>query len=146
MYHFGKRMEATAVVLSTIIVFLMLCVQMAAASPFEDELLVLINTYRSSRNLKVLISFPQYNDLAHEHSLTMQEQDHMSHDGFEERFRRASDASSCVENVGWNHETPRSLFDGWRKSPGHNRNLLERKISRAGISKSGAYVTFFACY
>jgi uncharacterized protein YkwD len=47
--------------------------------------------------------------------------------------------------VGWNHETPQSLFDGWRKSPGHNRNMLERRVSRVGISKAGPYVTFFAC-
>jgi uncharacterized protein YkwD len=70
----------------------------------------------------------------------------MSHDGFEERFRRATDASNCVENVGWNHQTAQSLFDAWRKSPGHNRNMLERKIRRAGIGREGAYATFFACY
>jgi uncharacterized protein YkwD len=123
----------------------MIFVQTVAGASFEDELLVLINRYRSTKRLKPLVISPLYADLAREHSQTMLEQDHMSHDGFDERFRRATDAGSCVENVGWNHETPQSLFDGWRKSPGHNRNMLERRVSRVGISKAGPYVTFFAC-
>jgi uncharacterized protein YkwD len=125
---------------------LLLPVQVTAASRFEDELLIMINRYRKTNHLKILVSSPLYSDLAVEHSQTMQEQAHMSHDGFEERFRRATDASSCVENVGWNHQTAQSLFDAWKKSPGHNRNMLKRKLRRAGIGREGAYVTFFACY
>jgi uncharacterized protein YkwD len=124
----------------------LLLVQTAAAGQFEDELLVLINRYRSSKKLKALASSPLYEDLAREHSQAMLEQERLSHDGFDDRFRRAVDANGCVENVAWNHETPRSLFDGWKGSSGHNRNMLDRKISRAGIGRSGAYVTFFACY
>jgi uncharacterized protein YkwD len=135
----------TAGLCAAIIVSLLLA-QPALAGQFEDELLVMINRYRSTKKLKSLVSSPLYIDLAREHSQTMQEQQNMSHDGFDDRFRRAVDASSCVENVGWNHETPQSLFNDWKKSPGHNRNMLARKISRAGIVKSGAYVTFFACY
>ena len=118
----------------------------ASAGRFEDDLLVLINRYRSTKRLKALVSSPLYEGLAREHSQAMQERERMSHDGFDERFRRAVDASGCVENVGWNHETPQSLFEGWRTSAGHNRNMLDRRIRRAGISRSGAYVTFFACY
>ena len=119
----------------------------ACAGGFEDDLLGLINRYRLTKGLKPLASAPQLIDLAEEHSQAMQEQDRMSHDGFERRFKRAAadGASSCVENVAWNHPTPRNLLDGWRKSSGHNRNMLERRISRAGISKVGQYITFFAC-
>jgi len=131
---------------AALLLSLLLCAQSALAGQFEDELLVLINRYRSAHKLKALVSSPLYTDLAREHSRTMQEQQNMSHDGFNDRFRRAVDASSCVENVGWNHETPQSLFNGWKTSPGHNRNMLARKITRAGIGKSGAYATFFACY
>jgi uncharacterized protein YkwD len=123
-----------------------LSVQISAASDFEDELLVLINRYRKAKKLKPLVSSPLYTELAREHSQAMQEQGQMNHDGFDDRFRRAIDASSCVENVGWNHQTPQSLFTGWKESSGHNRNMLERRISRSGISRSGAYATFFACY
>jgi uncharacterized protein YkwD len=123
----------------------MMLVQTATAGQFEDELLDLINRYRSTKKLKALVSTPLYIDLAREHSQFMLEKQSMSHDGFEERFNRVSDARSCVENVGWNQETPQSLFDGWRKSPGHNRNMLDRKIHKAGISRVGTYTTLFAC-
>jgi uncharacterized protein YkwD len=140
------QMKSAVWPLATIIVFLLLSVQIAAASGFEDELLILINRYRKTKQLKPLVSSPLYSDLAVEHSQTMQEQGRMSHDGFEERFQRATDARSCVENLGWNHQTAQSLFDAWKKSPGHNSNMLKRKLRRAGIGKEGAYVTLFVCY
>jgi uncharacterized protein YkwD len=123
-------------------------VGIARADRFDDDLLVLINRYRSAKGLKALASSPRLSGLAAEHSQAMREQDRMSHEGFEGRFNRAAAEGdrSCVENVAWNHPTPQSLFDDWRRSPGHNRNMLERKINRAGIVRSGAYVTFFACY
>lgn len=139
-------MRRTLRLLAATALVLLLMVQTAAAGRFEDELLVLINRYRSTKKLKALVSSPQYIDLACKHSQTMQEQQSLGHDGFEDRFRRAVDARSCIENVGWNHEAPQSLFNDWRKSAGHNRNMLDRKLTRAGIGKSGPYVTFFACY
>jgi uncharacterized protein YkwD len=146
--HRGTRMTSAIRPLAALIVLLILSVQAAAASGFEDDLLVRINRYRSTKKLKPLASSPPLVELAGEHSQTMQEQERMSHDGFEGRFKRAAaeGARSCVENVGWNYQTPQGLFEGWRKSPGHNRNMLERRITRAGISRSGAYTTFFACY
>ena len=132
--------------ISAAMAILLLVAATAGAGSFDDDLLVLINRYRSTKKLRPLAGSPLYADLAREHSQAMQEQDSMGHDGFEERFRRATDASGCVENVGWNHESPQSLFDAWRGSPGHNRNMLDRKLRRAGISKVGPYATFFACY
>jgi uncharacterized protein YkwD len=123
-------------------------VGIARADRFDDDLLVLINRYRSTKGLKALTSSPRLSGLAAEHSQAMREQDRMSHYGFEGRFNRAAaeGARSCVENVAWNHPTPQSLFTGWKESSGHNQNMLERKINRVGISRSGAHVTFFACY
>jgi uncharacterized protein YkwD len=120
----------------------------ARADRFDDDLLVLINRYRATKKLKPLAGSPQLVDLAEEHSRNMQDKQTMSHEGFDERFQRAAadGARGCVENVAWNHKTPQSLFNGWRRSPGHNRNMLNRKITRVGISRSGAYATFFACY
>jgi uncharacterized protein YkwD len=141
-------MKTTLRLFAAITLTLLLSVQSTVAGQFETELLVLINRYRSSHRLKALVSSPLYNDLAREHSQAMQEQQRMSHDGADDRFRQAAadSARSCVENVGWNHETPQSLFNGWRNSAGHNRNMLNREINRAGINKTGAYITFFACY
>ena len=134
-----RLLAATALVLLSL-------ARTAVAAQFEDELLVLVNRYRSMKKLKPLAVSPLYTDLAREHSRTMQGQRSLGHDGFDERFRRAADARSCVENVGEGHETPQKLFSDWRTSPGHNRNMLDRKIRRAGIGRSGTYVTLFACY
>ena len=74
----------------------------------------------------------------------MEEKNVLSHEGFQERFRQ-SDRSLCVENVGWNYQTPEDQFRSWKTSGEHNKNLLNKKITHAGIAQTGAYVTFFAC-
>ena len=53
--------------------------------------------------------------------------------------------SLCVENVGWNYQTPEDQFRAWKTSGEHNKNLLNKKITHAGIAQTGAYVTFLAC-
>jgi uncharacterized protein YkwD len=68
----------------------------------------------------------------------------LSHDDFQARFRRSGYAM-CVENVGWNYPTPIAQLDAWRTSPGHDRNLLERRATHAGVGVAGEYVTLIAC-
>ena len=116
----------------------------ASAGIFEQELLTQINRYRSANKLKPLSVSPEYDKLAHEHNLAMQKADKLSHDGFKDRFQRAK-AGTCVENVGWNNQTPVLQFQGWKNSSGHNKNMLKPGISKVGINKAGPYVTFFAC-
>ena len=69
---------------------------------------------------------------------------HMSHDGFYDRYL-LSGFGSCVENVAWNYPTPSSLFWAWRSSPGHKANMLSGRIRYVGMTRVGAYATFFAC-
>jgi uncharacterized protein YkwD len=116
----------------------------AAAATYEEELLIQINQYRVEKGLAPLGAARVYDRLAAEHSLAMRKANQLSHDGFKQRFER-SRSTSCVENVGWNHPTPLSQFNGWKNSPGHDRNMLAAGITRAGIGKAGPYVTFFAC-
>jgi uncharacterized protein YkwD len=68
----------------------------------------------------------------------------MSHDGFPSRARR-SGLALCVENVGWNYRSPDAQVDAWRASPGHDRNLLDRRVARMGIGVAEDYVTLIAC-
>ena len=51
----------------------------------------------------------------------------------------------CVENIGWNYGSPEGQFDGWRASPGHNRNMLAQHVDRMGIGVVADYVTLIAC-
>lgn len=120
----------------------------ARADSFDDDLLGLINSYRAERELGRLAMKPELTRLALDHSRAMKRSGKLSHDGFKGRFRKAAagGARSCVENVGWNYPTAAGQFEGWRTSPGHNTNMLDPAIKTAGIARSGAYTTFFACY
>ncbi|MBT1073260.1 CAP domain-containing protein [Pelotalea chapellei] len=116
----------------------------ASAGQFEQDLLVRINSYRAAHKLQPLAASDVLEDLARKHSREMEKSGNLSHDGFKERFER-SGSHACVENVGWNHETSLSQFTGWKSSPGHDKNMLSKQITKAGIDKTGPYVTFFAC-
>jgi len=120
----------------------------ARADHFDDDLLGLINGYRAERELGQLVMRPALTKLALDHSRAMKRAGRLSHDGFKARFRKAAAAGAhgCVENVGWNYTTPAALFEGWRTSEGHDRNMLDQQITGAGIARAGTYVTFFACY
>ncbi len=113
-------------------------------SAFESRLRELIDGHRLQNSRKALTFDSRLYELAAEHSRNMQTAGKLSHDGFNDRFQR-SGYRTCVENVGWGHQTPESMFEGWRTSPGHNRNLLNEQLSHVGIARAGSYVTFFAC-
>lgn len=116
----------------------------AQVSPYVRYLALLINEYRADRGLPSLELASELSALASEHSSQMAEHRLLSHDGFRNRFDRTR-ARVCVENVGVNFPHAKAQLDGWRESPGHQRNLLEPKIVRMGIAKSEGFVTFFAC-
>ncbi len=113
-------------------------------TPYAASLLDLINNYRRYYDLPPLRFDARLNHLARKHSFDMFRHKRMSHQGFQDRFRR-SGRRLCVENVGWNYNTPIKQFDGWRHSRGHDENLLHEQIRSVGIAQVGTYVTFFAC-
>src|SRR5207249_10894948 len=82
--------------------------------------------------------------LAREHSIAMAKTGRLSHDEFASRVRR-SGYRRCVENVGSNYRTSDAQLDGWRRSLGHDRNLLDVRVTRMGIGVASDYVTFIAC-
>jgi uncharacterized protein YkwD len=116
----------------------------APVDRFERELAQLINDYRQRQGLPPLALADDLAELAALHSADMASRQRLSHDGFRDRFRQAR-SKICVENVGSNFRTPEGLFEGWRRSPDHHRNLLEPKVSRMAIVASSHYVTYFAC-
>jgi uncharacterized protein YkwD len=115
-----------------------------APTTFETQTLKLINTYRAQRGLRVLAVREKLYLLSKQHSRYMAATRRLSHDGFYDRYR-LSGFSTCVENVAWNYPSPSLLVGAWRSSPGHNANLLNSRIRYAGMTRVGAYATFFAC-
>ena len=114
------------------------------ADGFARHLAQRINDYRLAHGLTPLSWSDELASLAAEHSQDMAARRRLSHDGFRAR-RRRTDSLICVENVAHNFPTAETLLDGWRRSPGHQRNLVEPKVERMGLAATARYVTFFAC-
>ena len=139
-----------------VLLFIVLLVSLAAVSiqakemrpagvtVYGETLLAQINQYRQDNGLNTLRFETGLVQLAQKHSFEMFQQKLLSHRNFNERFER-SGSHLCVENVGWNYTNPLKQFDGWRKSPGHDKHMLAEGIQKAGIAEVGNYVTFFAC-
>ena len=115
-----------------------------ASDTYEEKLLHSINQYRGQHNAPPLFFDKTLHILAKAHSHYMRGTNKLGHTNFEDRYRQCK-RKICVENVGWNFMTPEAQFEAWRVSKGHNINMLNKQIRRAGISKVGSYVTFFAC-
>jgi uncharacterized protein YkwD len=111
---------------------------------YPQHLAKLVNQYRVSHGLPTLIVDKTVAGLAREHSAAMAKARQLNHDDFPSRVRRSGFAM-CVENIGWNYRSPEGQFDGWRSSPGHNRNMLDRRVDRMGIGIVADYVTLIAC-
>jgi len=111
---------------------------------YAERLGELVNQYREQRGARPLGVEGALSALAREHSVAMAKTGRLSHDEFPLRVRR-SGYRMCVENVGWNYRTSDAQFDGWRRSPEHNRNLLDARVTRMGIGVASDYVTFIAC-
>ena len=118
----------------------------ARAGGFEDDLLTRINAWRQEHGLEALRRDSRLDALAQEQARAMSAAKRLSHDGFDDRFSR-SGSHHCVENAGmlWPEPTPKRQFEGWRDSPGHNENLLDPDIRRAGLAQEGGYSTFLGC-
>lgn len=146
-----KKLQNVKVLLCVVVVVSLLSLPVSAqAAPAEgvpiysQTLLEQINLYRQDNGLNPLRFDDNLIRLAKNHSFAMFQQKRMSHARFDERFER-SGSRLCVENVGWNYSTPLQQFDAWRRSSGHDQNMLKEGVYKAGIAEIGKYVTFFAC-
>ncbi|MBZ0271553.1 CAP domain-containing protein [bacterium] len=115
-----------------------------AENEFDQKTLIRINKYRWSLGLAQLTHEPHLEMLAREHARAMHEAGKMSHDGFRERARR-SGMTTCVENLAVGTRTSEQVFNGWRASPGHDRNMRVPDLHYAGVAHHGAYVALLAC-
>ena len=76
--------------------------------------------------------------LAEEHSRTMAARDKVDHNvgkASKQRIRGgSSDAKVAVENVSAGYHTLAEAFSGWRDSPPHRANMLNKDVTRMGIA------------
>ena len=100
----------------------------------------MINAYRRTNGLKPLKLDAQLTQAAKAHSRDLAKWDRISHYGSDgsnpwDRVRRTGyKARLAAENVGTGQASLAEVFAGWKKSPGHNKNLLLRDAEHMGIA------------
>ena len=77
-------------------------------------------------------------EVALSHSLMMARKGKMAHQfgpgtRFRDRINKAGIRGSAAENVGAGYSSIESVINGWLRSPGHRRNLLNRKLTHIGM-------------
>ena len=112
----------------------------------------LINTYRRQNGLKTLKLDALLTKAAKAHSRDLAKWDRISHFGSDgsnpwDRVKRAGyKARLAAENVGTGQTTLKEVMVGWKKSPGHNKNLLLRDADHMGIALVHAPNTEFKTF
>jgi uncharacterized protein YkwD len=102
----------------------------------------MISGYRSNNGLGPVVIDPELMRLATEQARAMAARDKLDHDAwrpFVERIRQSHfDANVAVENIGAGYHTLAEAFSGWRDSPPHRANMLNRTVTKMGIAAAYA--------
>lgn len=100
----------------------------------------LINEYRRKKGLKPLQLNTKLSAAAHAHCEDLAKHDRISHygsdgtDPWARVTRTGYPARVAAENVGTGQLSIEEVFEGWRKSPDHNANLLLGDAREMGIA------------
>jgi uncharacterized protein YkwD len=100
----------------------------------------LVNAYRREKGLRPLKLQPALTEAARAHSRDLAKWDRISHFGSDgsnpwDRVKRAGySARLAAENVGTGQVTIEEVVNGWKASPGHNKNLLLPEAEHMGIA------------
>jgi uncharacterized protein YkwD len=108
------------------------------------ELLSLVNNHRLANNLGTLRLAGDLNNVACSHAQWMNETGNFSHAGKDgtnpyQRCQRAG--TVCwAENVAYDTETTAyNMFEMYKNSPGHNKNMLNPDYTEIGLAFEGIY-------
>ena len=98
----------------------------------------MISGYRANNGLGAVVIDPQLMKLAEEQSRAMVTRDKLDHNvgkAFQQRIGGSGfDAKVAVENVSAGYHTLAEAFSGWRDSPPHRANMLNKGVTRMGIA------------
>ena len=102
----------------------------------------MISGYRSNNGLGRVVIDADLMRLASEQARAMAARGRMDQEvgsSFQDRMRKAGlGGSFAVENVGAGYHTLADAFSGWRDSPPHRANMLNRGVTRMGIAAAYA--------
>lgn len=98
----------------------------------------MISGYRQNNGLGAVTIDPELNRLAEAQSRAMAARDKLDHSvagSFKDRMRKSGyDARNAVENISAGYHTLGDAFSGWRDSPPHRANMLNKGATRMGIA------------
>ena len=106
----------------------------------SDRALDMINEYRKASGLKPLKLDAALTTAAKAHARDLAKWDRISHYGSDgsnpwDRVKRTGfKAKLAAKNVGTGQATLDEVFVGWKKGPGHNKNLLLADATHMGIA------------
>lgn len=112
----------------------------SAYAKMESRIFALVNAERRQRGLKELAWNPRLDQAAKLHARSMATYRKMSHVIPESRFptltHRAQHVSypysMIAENIALGYPDAESVVEGWMKSPGHRRNILNPEVAELG--------------
>jgi uncharacterized protein YkwD len=112
----------------------------------------MISGYRGNNGLGPVTVDPELMRMADEQARAMAARNKLDHDvgrPFKQRIQKAGfDAGVAVENISAGYHTLAEAFSGWRDSPPHRANMLNRNVTRMGIaavySPQSKYKVFWA--
>lgn len=110
------------------------------------QLFELTNQARIKKRLPALIVDPRLTMAALDHSKSMDRYEYFAHQGrdggnFRMRMlRHGYPHSHSAENIAMVHD-PTMVFQMWNGSPGHHKNMFNKKYTRIGIGRKGNYWT-----
>lgn len=98
----------------------------------------ILNEYRAGKGLGPVRLDPTLTGMAQHQASAMAAGNKLSHDvggNFTSRVHAAGlDSVRAAENLGGGYYSTQEAFDGWKKSAGHNTNLLMPEATRFGIA------------
>jgi uncharacterized protein YkwD len=113
----------------------------------ESQFLTLINNYRQSKGLGALKASRALNVASYKHSLDMGKRKYFSHttksplpagQSGSSPWDRMMDAGYGYntykgENIAAGYSSAQSVFNGWKASSGHNKNMLNANFTVIGV-------------
>jgi uncharacterized protein YkwD len=118
-------------------------VMFAPTDPAIQEFVRLVNAKRRSMGCGELKWDNRAAAIAWDHSADMVSRHFFSHTnpdkkGPPERLQESNLVySSAAENLARYAKTAREAFDAWLRSPGHRRNMLDKRFTRHGVGRVG---------
>ena len=103
----------------------------------ENEVLLLLNEYRTSQNLPLLKRAEIISSISNNHTSYMISSKELSHDNFNKRHSElvAKVSASLVgENVAFGYNSARGVVSGWITSDAHRAIIETRSFTHFGIA------------